>query len=180
MTSPVQRTKFNFAILKLYVNSSNDELVKLYEKHVSQHNQHIKSNVHPNSGFDVFIPKDVFFENMKTQFIDLEIKTEMLYFNADANTIEPTAYYVFPRSSMSKTPLMLSNHTGIIDSGYRGWLIGAFRCLENTFSVEKHTRLLQICHPSLCPVFVQLHKEEELSNTTRGTGGFGSTGTVGA
>ena len=94
---------------------------------------------------------------------------------------------VFPRSSMSKTPLMLANHIGIIDAGYRGSLMGAFRCLKipeghtclHAYNVEKHTRLLQICHPSLCPVYVELMDESRLSVTSRGSGGFGSTGSVG-
>ena len=84
---------------------------------------------------------------------------------------------MFPRSSISKTPLMLANHTGIIDAGYRGSLIGAFRNVSGEdFQVEKHTRLLQVCHPSLCPIIVELVDESELSTTARGEGGFGSTG----
>jgi dUTPase len=75
---------------------------------------------------------------------------------------------------------MLANHTGIIDCGYRGSLIGALRWLninnESEYVLEKNTRLLQICHPTLCRVFVWLVFEEELSNTSRGSGGFGSTG----
>jgi dUTPase len=45
--------------------------------------------------------------------------------------------------------------------------------------VEKHTRLFQICHPSLCPVFVVLVDESELNLSERGDGGFGSTGAKG-
>jgi dUTP pyrophosphatase len=72
---------------------------------------------------------------------------------------------------------MLANHVGIIDSGYRGNLMGAFRLLgQSEYTVEKHNRLLQICHPSLCPVIVKMVDENELSCTTRGSGGFGSTG----
>ena len=81
-----------------------------------------------------------------------------------------------------KTPLMLANHTGIIDSGYRGFVKGAFRHLnsvsnEQPYHVDKHTRLLQICHPSLCPVLVTIvENESDLSDSSRGEGGFGSTG----
>jgi dUTP pyrophosphatase len=72
---------------------------------------------------------------------------------------------------------MLANHTGIIDAGYRGYLIGAFRNLyADPYKVEKHTRLLQVCHPTLCPIHVVLVNEEDLSTTARGEGGFGSTG----
>jgi dUTP pyrophosphatase len=72
---------------------------------------------------------------------------------------------------------MLANHTGIIDSGYRGSLIGAFRSFSNNeYIVDEGTRLLQICHPTLCPIFVIIVDESELSSTERNDGGFGSTG----
>jgi dUTPase len=47
---------------------------------------------------------------------------------------------------------------------------------DNDYVVDKHTRLLQICHPTLCRIFVKLVDESELSTTVRGVGGFGSTG----
>jgi len=76
--------------------------------------------------------------------------------------------------------LMLANHTGIIDSGYRGNLIAALRLLsDRPYVVDKHTRLLQICHPQLCAVYVVMVDERELSTTARGDGGFGSTGLKG-
>jgi dUTP pyrophosphatase len=93
-----------------------------------------------------------------------------------------SGYYVYPRSSISKTPLMLANHVGIIDSGYRGNLMAAVRKLpsaQSEYVVEKHTRLFQICHPSLCPIFVVLVPESELNSSERGEGGFGSTGVIG-
>ena len=85
-------------------------------------------------------------------------------------------FQIYPRSSISKTPLLLANHVGIIDSGYRGNLITAFRCLENSYLAEKNTRLVQICLPSLGPFHVKIVNEDDLSNTSRGAGGFGSTG----
>ena len=93
-----------------------------------------------------------------------------------------TGYYMYPRSSISKTELMLSNHTGIIDSGYRGVLMGAFRWLkpenseQDNYTIDRYTRLLQVCLPTLHPIFVVMVDESELTDTTRGTGGFGSTG----
>lgn len=182
---PTQRNKYSFAILKLYINQENNELMELYKEHVENHNNQMENDPFPNAGFDIFVPEDTHFDTLvKTKMINMQIKTEMMYYNTDTNTIETCAYMVFPRSSISKTPLMLANHTGIIDSGYRGWLIGAFRCLEfldvySGYKVEKNTRLLQICHPSLCPIYVQIVLESNLSVTSRGGGGFGSTGIVG-
>ena len=85
---------------------------------------------------------------------------------------------MYPRSSLSKTALRLANCTGIIDAGYRGPLIGMFDCLTDTHEILKFTRLLQICAPNLMPTFVRvIDTVEELGpETSRGEGGFGSTG----
>ena len=161
-----------FAILKVAVNPNKPELQDLYKNHVEKHNNSLLTDVFPNSGFDLFVPESAEVDSVKTTMISMDVKCEML----DSEE-KSCGYYMFPRSSISKTPLMLANHTGIIDAGYRGNLIGAFRNLfSDPYTVEKHTRLLQVCHPSLCPIHVVLVKEEELSTTARGEGGFGSTG----
>lgn len=174
-----------FALLKISVNPNNEELIELYKKHIEKHNESMKTDYYHNAGFDVFIPKEISFEKeITSKFIDLEIKTEMLYY--ENLLFKNCGYNMHPRSSISKTPLMLANHTGIVDSGYRGSLIGAFRWLKTSndndatsYNLEKHTRLLQICHPSLCRIVVCLVEETELSTTERGEGGFGSTGVIG-
>jgi dUTP pyrophosphatase len=96
---------------------------------------------------------------------------------------------MYPRSSLSKTRLRLANSVGIIDSGYRGNLIGMFDCFsagkgslcetEYDYIVKPFEKLVQICAPDLRPIFVELvETEEELSSATlRGEGGFGSTST---
>ena len=72
--------------------------------------------------------------------IDLNIICEMKEYNVQTDSLSNCAYFVFPRSSLSKTPLMLANHTGIIDSGYSN-IKAAFRYLpfENatSFSTQK-------------------------------------------
>jgi len=188
----------NFAVLKLAVNADQPELLELYTAHVAKHNSSTELALFPNSGFDLFVPEDTTFDrDFATKFVDLKIKTEMIYCdknlqvtletdNGEHETVSgasySSGYYVYPRSSISKTPLMLANHVGIIDSGYRGNLIAAVRKLpsdQNNYVVEKHTRLFQICHSSLCPVFVVLVNESELNSSERGEGGFGSTGVTG-
>lgn len=179
----------SFALLRLAVNPENPKLVELYKEHVEKHNAKILTAGFPDAGFDLFIPSTTYFEDaFETQFINLEIKAEMSYIPQASTTVErlPTGYYVYPRSSISKTPLMLANQTGIIDSGYRGNLITAVRYLcsgthtsPNIYELDQHTRLFQICHPTLIPIFVILVDESELSTTVRGSGGFGSTGTLG-
>ena len=164
----------SFAILKLAVNPANKELVDLYKSHVEKHNKSILTDPFPNAGFDLLVPesKTIDIGSHTSTLISMDVRCEMTDTNGSS-----IAYYMYPRSSISKTPLMLANHTGIIDSGYRGFLMGAFRNLDlQPFLVEKHTRLLQICSSSLTPIHVNMVEEEELSTTSRGDGGFGSTG----
>jgi dUTP pyrophosphatase len=180
-TGDISNTMNSYATLLLYVNSSDEELMELYNNHIKSHNDKIISDVFPNSGFDIFVPSETIFEpTYNSKFIDFGIKCEMIYHDVPNKKSNSCGYYIFPRSSISKTPLLLSNHTGIIDAGYRGYLLGAFRNLDaNNYVIEKHTRLLQICHPSLCPIYVKIVREDELSKTSRGDGGFGSTGIIG-
>jgi len=173
-------TSHNFAILKLAVDPNNQDLYNLYQNKIEVHNTAMLNNDFADSGFDLFVPGEtVFDKKIVTKFIDFQVKSEMVYCDVASNFYRTCAFTIHPRSSISKTPLMLANHTGIIDSGYRGSLIGAFRCLQLTnpqYVVEQNTRLVQICHPSLCPIFVVMVSENELSHTVRGSGGFGSTG----
>ena len=172
-----------YGILKLYVNAQNPELVDLYKAQVQLHNNSILNDRFPNSGFDLFVPdQQTFNRGSQNKMINHQVKCEMYFVDYINQVIEPSAYMLYPRSSLSKTELMLSNHTGIIDSGYRGFLMGAFRWLKlensdlNQYVVDRYTRLLQLCLPTLHPIFVVVIDESELSDTIRGSGGFGSTG----
>jgi dUTP pyrophosphatase len=81
---------------------------------------------------------------------------------------------VFPRSSVSKTSLILSNSVGVIDSGYRGSIMFKFRYPEEGMVYEIGERVGQIIivpYPQ-----ITFNEVKELSSTDRGDGGFGSTG----
>tara|TARA_R100001594_G_scaffold107519_1_gene142129 strand:- start:722 stop:1156 length:435 start_codon:yes stop_codon:yes gene_type:complete len=85
---------------------------------------------------------------------------------------------LFPRSSISKTALTLRNSVGVVDSGYRGEVMLKFdredRLVTDDCLYHAGDRVGQIMimpYPQ-----VQFEESEELSNTERGTGGFGSTG----
>jgi dUTP pyrophosphatase len=83
---------------------------------------------------------------------------------------------IFPRSSISKTAHSLRNAVGVIDSGYRGEIMLKFDInTHNSPVYEIGDRIGQII---ILP-YPQIEFEEvfELSKTTRGKGGFGSTGT---
>lgn len=155
-------------VLNLVILDTN--MFDVYKEKIIEHNKMVLEDPHPNSGFDLLLPNIVHFEQFKSQLVNLHIKACMMH-NGSC-----LPFQIFPRSSISKTPLMLANHVGIIDSGYRGNLMAAFRCFEDSYVAEKNTRLVQICLPSLSPFLVNVIKEEELNNTSRGSGGFGSTG----
>lgn len=163
------------SVLYLYVNQENKYLVTLYEQAIKSHNEHVLNDPFPNSGFDLYIPASdtvPYKSDMNGTLVDLQIKGEM----KDNN--KSYAYYLYPRSSLSKTPLMLSHSAGIIDSGYRGFMKASLRNLsQNDYKIEQGTRLVQIIHPTMDAFTVQLVSDEsQLSSTSRGTGGFGSTG----
>ena len=85
------------------------------------------------------------------------------------------AYFLMPRSSISKTPLRMANSIGLIDGGYRGELIAMCDNIKaEPYTIEKGQRLFQIVACDCSPIFYEL--VDELSETTRGAGGFGSTG----
>jgi dUTP pyrophosphatase len=91
----------------------------------------------------------------------------------------PTGYelQVRPRSGVSyKTHLRISNTPGTIDSDYRGEIgILVDNRSDEAYLDIKH--LERIAQAVLCPVFrCQFQEVDELPNTVRGTGGFGSTG----
>ena len=69
----------------------------------------------------------------------------------------------------------MSNGVGIMDSGYRGnFMVPIDNVSNEEFVIEKHTRLFQVVGPILEPI--QLKIVSTLSDSERGTGGFGSTG----
>lgn len=83
-----------------------------------------------------------------------------------------------PRSSISKTNWVLANSIGVIDADYRGEWMAIFKCLGEMvyeplpFGVGD--RCAQIYFEKILDAeFIEV---EELSDTQRGEGGFGSTG----
>jgi len=88
------------------------------------------------------------------------------------------AYWMSPRSSISKTPLRLANSLGLIDAGYRGVLLAAVDLLGSSdFAVHAGDRYFQAVTPDLLPwADIQIVDEIPGGETLRGAGGFGSTG----
>lgn len=83
---------------------------------------------------------------------------------------------IFPRSSIRSTPLVLSNSVGVIDSGYRGEIVFSFRWVNTADGMQYKAgdRIGQIVILPLPEV--EFEEVTSLSESKRGTGGFGSTG----
>ena len=141
----------------------NDSIQSLYENH---------THFHPgDSGLDIFIPEDTLVPANTLSFkISTGISCEALQ---DSNNC---SYYLYLRSSTAaNTPLRLANSVGIIDSAYRGEIIAIIdNHSSEDYQITSGTRLLQICAPNLESIQVEI--VNSLSETSRGTGGLGSTG----
>ena len=92
----------------------------------------------------------------------------------------PSADYValiFARSGLGvKHGISLSNGVGVIDSDYRGELrVGLTNLSDTPYTVQPGDRIAQLM---VTPVVrAQVRMVDELDQTSRGTGGLGSTGT---
>jgi dUTP pyrophosphatase len=86
--------------------------------------------------------------------------------------------FLVPRSSLSKNDIIMANSIGVIDADYRGELMVPLVYIgTNEFgtTVEENVRIAQLLvMPVALPKFIRVN---ELSDTVRGEGGFGSTGT---
>lgn len=103
----------------------------------------------------------------------------IIVYHTDLALEIPKGYFgiLVPRSSIYKKSLMLTNHAGIIDSGYRGEIMGKFRATTDVVPAvyKEGERFAQLL---ILPVYeTEFEETAELSQTERGEGGYGSTGT---
>lgn len=146
---------------------------KLYIKPLNtlQYDYTERANHPDDAGCDLYVQTKTVCPAGKVTFLKYQIACEMVVRVRMINV----AYLLVPRSSISKTPLRMANSVGIIDKTYRGEIMSAVDNISNEdYVVEQGTRLFQIVLPSLEEFAVQ--KVEFLSDTKRGTDGFGSTG----
>ena len=147
--------------MHLLIKTDNITLGEQYVNHSHYHEG--------DSGLDLFCPTDILVKAGETVKIDLQIQCEALKDNQ-----KNVSYYLYPRSSIVKTPLRLANSVGIIDAGYRGNIMAFVDNIKTEdYIVESGTRLFQICSSDLSPLTFEL--VNSLSDTSRGQGGFGST-----
>lgn len=170
-------------VLKLFVPPEYATLRAFYTNRIQDHNGSLYKTF-PDSGFDLGVPTDFTIAKTCSNKIPLGVHCSMYMYTKHDHTdkvIEvPQAYYLYPRSSIVKTPIRLSNSVGIIDTGYRGEITAFVDKIDNqcdSFFIRAMDRYFQICHPSLIPFkVIMVNTKEELGLTERGDGGFGSTG----
>lgn len=91
----------------------------------------------------------------------------------------PKGYYgqIVPRSSISEKDLILSNSVGIIDSNYRGTIKARFKVTKDFYMSDIYLIGERICQLIILPYpNINLEEASELSETNRGSEGFGSSG----
>ena len=133
-----------------------------------------------------------------------KIKGDTIFFKTGLQIKPPAGHYfeVYPRSSISPLPFMLANSVGIIDESYRGELIVAIRVLHSSMgtsserdtypsgmvnaldarpaSITEVANLILGKKPKIAQMILRkrldtgFEEVEELDDTERGSGGFGS------
>jgi dUTP pyrophosphatase len=150
-------------LLKLLPMS--EQVAELYSKHSTFHDG--------DSGLDLFAVEDQTVKAFSTSFLKLGFKAAAV----DPATGQNVSWLIFPRSSISKTPLRLANSIGLIDAGYRGELLAAVDNIRGEdFTVKAGDRLVQAVAFNGGPISLSI--VETLDATTRGEGGFGPTDAV--
>jgi len=151
----------------LYIKTDNPYLKEMYKQ---------RANHEDDSGVDLYFPEDgtvppMYNNKIVTSKINFEIKCQMKLRD------KPIAYMLLPRSSIVKTGLRMANSIGIIDRSYLGSIIACVDNFGHPYEIKKGDRLFQIVAPNLAPLkVVVLEDDEDFETTSRGSGGFGSTG----
>ena len=138
----------------------------------------VRKNHSCDSGFDLYCPRDRSIDNGALgQEIHLGVAIEAVNDNG-----EPCAFMLAPRGSISKTPLRLSNSIGIVDKSYRGPLMAKVDNLDEfdvacgfvDYQIRRGQRLFQVVAFDGSEITYEI--VNELSETVRGSGRYGSTG----
>ena len=161
--------------LKLFISPhSDDDLKEKYIQAIEKHNIKAASS-HPDAGFDLFCPISEIVHSKTSIWLDMQVKAAAFTHNHPCEERRPVSYYMYPRSSISKTPLRLSNSVGVIDSGYRGEvLVGIVNLSEDEHTFEKGDKVAQMLIQKV--ESIEIEEVEELDETERGEKGFGSSG----
>jgi dUTP pyrophosphatase len=158
---------------KFLVKVVEQENADLYESHTTYHKG--------DAGLDLFVTKDQVILPGETLLVDMGVQCQNRSFDwciwhwLFGNFYKYHSYLLMPRSSISKTPLIMKNSVGLIDAGYLGNIKAPlYNTSSEPFYIKRGQRYVQLVNGDLSPVNMELVGEHR--NTTRGSGGFGSTG----
>ena len=144
--------------MHLKIKPFSEDIFSMYKHHSHFHQG--------DAGLDLFITENQTIEPGSSARIHLGISCE---------NIDSRPYLLMARSSISKTPIRLSNSVGLIDAGYRGEIMAAVDNIKDIpYKVEIGQRLFQIV--AMDGSSIRFDISDSLSDSSRGTGGFGSTG----
>ena len=111
-------------VLELCItNDENEEALRdLYDEAIKRREDNDDDPWYQDAGFDLYMPKYVEFQPWETQIVDLGVKCAAYRYDlssassdGEAQIKKPTAFYVYPRSSICKTAFRLANGTGVGD-----------------------------------------------------------------
>ena len=123
-----------------------------------------------SAGLDIYacLDEDVVLAPGEIKMIPTGLKAE-----SDCDDI---AMLIYPRSGLAaKHGISLANCVGVIDSDFRGeWFIPLINHGKQPFTVENGMRIAQLIPTKV--MYPEIEISEALSETARGSGGFGSSG----
>lgn len=144
----------------LYIYVEDADLKTKYREYIE--------NRRDDAGFDLMNPCKV--DLIETTKVNFNVKCAMM----DGRNSLP--FYLYMRSSLSKTNIRLANSVGIIDKGYRGDICAYFD-VKGPDTLELYQRPIQLCaHDLEFFEVVLVDNFDRFKNTLRGEHGFGSTG----
>lgn len=120
--------------------------------------------------------------DLKCMAIDTDMHENIIILHTGVHVELPEGYVmlIIPRSSNCKTPLYMPNSIGVIDSGYRGEILVKYRSTDKIMFrrfMEHYKVGDRIAQAIVLPYpKIKFTEVEQLSESNRGNGGFGSTG----
>lgn len=156
------------------------EILALDPKDITFYSEKEYNRSDENAGFDLYASTNVHVEQTP-QFIPFGIVCRLLKVaampNGGANDYYKTDshFWLAPRSSIFKSGLIMANSMGVIDKSYRGELKAPVWSMTGNSQVSRGERLFQIVAPDMGWIR-HVRMVDSMPGTTRGAGGFGSTG----
>jgi dUTP pyrophosphatase len=127
--------------MQIKLKVTNDELTNYYSQY--------KKSYDTDSGFDIVCPEDITIEPGSIETINFGIICN--------RTDSDEGYYLYPRSSLSKTSIRIIDNCVFKHSKFSGQLYTIVKNIKNKrFQINKGDRLFQICAPDLKPFDVEL------------------------